>query len=114
MTTQLAAASFAELKKRIETPSGQVAVMGLGYVGLPSGFALHRPEIRVTGFDIDQRKVDTLLKGGSYIYRIPAAEIQEARAHGFEATSDYSLLDADGCDHHLRSHPAQRISRTRS
>jgi UDP-N-acetyl-D-glucosamine dehydrogenase len=47
----------------------------------------------VTGFDIDARKVDTLAKGGSYIYRIAAEEIQAAQAHGFTATSDYSQID---------------------
>jgi UDP-N-acetyl-D-glucosamine dehydrogenase len=41
---------------------------------------------------IDTRKVSTLTEGGSYIFRIPATEIQQARARGFEATSDYSRL----------------------
>src|SRR5207244_11492631 len=41
---------------------------------------------------IDQRKVSTLAQGGSYIFRIPATEIQEARAKGFEATFDYARL----------------------
>jgi UDP-N-acetyl-D-glucosamine dehydrogenase len=48
----------------------------------------------VTGFDIDARKIDTLAKGGSYIYRIAPAEIQAARANGFTSTSDYSQLTA--------------------
>jgi len=48
----------------------------------------------VTGFDIDSRKVDTLAKGGSYIYRITTEEIQAAKAHGFSATSDYSQITA--------------------
>ena len=46
----------------------------------------------MTGFDIDQRKVETLTSGGSYIYRIPPTEIQSARARQFCATSDFSLL----------------------
>jgi UDP-N-acetyl-D-glucosamine dehydrogenase len=46
----------------------------------------------VTGFDIDQRKVDALMAGKSYIYRIPEAEIQEARAGGLVATSDFAKL----------------------
>jgi UDP-N-acetyl-D-glucosamine dehydrogenase len=36
--------------------------------------------------------VTTLSEGGSYIYRIPAAEIQQARTRGFAATADYSRL----------------------
>ena len=46
----------------------------------------------MTGFDIDERKVSTLIKGGSYIVRILPGEIQEARAKGFEATADYARL----------------------
>ncbi len=93
MTTELVTAPFAELKKKIETREARVAVMGLGYVGLPLTLLYTEQKFRVTGFDIDQRKVDTLMKGGTYIYRIPAPEIQEARAKGFEATSDFSRLD---------------------
>ena len=93
MTTELVAAPFDELKKKIELREARVAVMGLGYVGLPLTLLYTEQKFRVTGFDIDQRKVDTLMKGGTYIYRIPAPEIQEARAKGFEATSDFSRLD---------------------
>jgi UDP-N-acetyl-D-glucosamine dehydrogenase len=46
----------------------------------------------VTGFDIDARKVSTLTDGGTYIVRIPATEIAQARGQGFQATSDYSRL----------------------
>jgi UDP-N-acetyl-D-glucosamine dehydrogenase len=49
-------------------------------------------KFKVTGFDIDPRKVDTLAKGGSYIYRITPEEIQAAQANGFGATADYSHL----------------------
>ena len=48
----------------------------------------------MTGFDIDARKVDTLAKGGSYIYRIAAEEVQAAKTSGFEATADFSQLTA--------------------
>ncbi len=84
--------SLAELKNRIELRQARVAVMGLGYVGLPLALLYTEQKFPVTGFDIDQRKVATLTEGGSYIYRIPAAEIQQARAAGFEATSDFSRL----------------------
>ena len=93
MTTQLATAPFAELKNKIELRKARIAIMGLGYVGLPLALLYTGERFRVTGFDIDQRKVDILMKGGTYIYRIPAPEIQEARAKGLEATSDFSRLD---------------------
>ena len=46
----------------------------------------------MTGFDIDQRKVDTLNSGGSYIFRITPGEIQAARTGGLTATSNYTQI----------------------
>jgi UDP-N-acetyl-D-glucosamine dehydrogenase len=93
MTTPLVSTSLsAELKQKIEARQARVAVIGLGYVGLPLALLYTDQKFRVTGFDIDQRKVKTLNEGGSYIYRILAAEIQDARSKGFEATSDYARL----------------------
>jgi UDP-N-acetyl-D-glucosamine dehydrogenase len=81
-----------EFKNKIDSRKARVAVIGLGYVGLPLALLYTEQKFPVTGFDIDSRKVTTLTQGGSYIYRIPATEIQAARAQGFEATSDYSRL----------------------
>jgi UDP-N-acetyl-D-glucosamine dehydrogenase len=93
MTTRTVPATlFSDLKAKIEARQAQVAIMGLGYVGLPLALLYNEQNVPVTGFDIDQRKVDSLKAGESYIYRIPATEIQAARARGFEATSDYSRL----------------------
>ena len=93
MTTQSVPTTlFSELKTKIEARQARVAVIGLGYVGLPLALLYTEQKFPVTGFDIDQRKVSTLAQGGSYIYRIPATEIQEARAQGFEATADYSRV----------------------
>jgi UDP-N-acetyl-D-glucosamine dehydrogenase len=93
MTTQSVPKTlFSELKTKIEARQARVAVIGLGYVGLPLALLYTEQKFPVTGFDIDQRKVATLAQGGSYIYRIPATEIQEARTRGFEATADYSRV----------------------
>jgi UDP-N-acetyl-D-glucosamine dehydrogenase len=83
---------FTELKSKIETRQARVAVIGLGYVGLPLALLYTDQKFPVTGFDIDNRKVDTLAQGGSYIFRIPAEEIQSACGRGFSATSEYSRL----------------------
>jgi len=79
-----------EIKHRIETREARVGVIGMGYVGLPLALLFSEEHFAVTGFDIDPRKVDILNRGGSYIVRIPGAEIHEARKNGFTATSDYS------------------------
>src|ERR1700686_196588 len=86
--------SFDQLKTKIQKRQARVGIIGLGYVGLPLALLYSAQEFQVTGFDVDSRKVETLAKGGSYIYRIAAEEIQAAKAHGFTATADYSQLDA--------------------
>jgi len=85
-------ALFSELKNKIEQKKARVAVIGLGYVGLPLALLYTEQKFSVTGFDIDARKVSTLDQGGSYIFRIPAAEIQAAKKAGFSATAEYSRL----------------------
>src|SRR3954462_13740216 len=87
------ATRFSELKNKIEQRQARVAVIGLGYVGLPLALLYSEQGFPVTGFDIDQRKVSTIAAGGSYIFRIPAPEIQKARRQGFSATSDYTELE---------------------
>lgn len=93
MTTYSASdSSLDQLKQRIEQRQARVGIIGLGYVGLPLALLYSEQKFRVTGFDIDARKIETLAKGGSYIYRIAPEEIQSAQANGFSATSDYSQL----------------------
>jgi len=82
-----------KLKSKIERRQARVGIIGLGYVGLPLALLFSEQKFKITGFDIDQRKVDTLAQGGSYIYRIAAEEIQAAKAQGLSATSDYSRLE---------------------
>jgi UDP-N-acetyl-D-glucosamine dehydrogenase len=93
MSTCISATSlFSRLNNRIDTRQARVGVIGLGYVGLPLALLYTEAKFRVTGFDIDQRKVETLTSGGSYICRIPPTEIQGARSRGFSATTEFSTL----------------------
>jgi UDP-N-acetyl-D-glucosamine dehydrogenase len=93
MSTRITPSNFvAELKTRVSNREARVGIIGLGYVGLPLALLYVGQNLPVTGFDIDQRKVDMLGEGKSYIYRIPAEEIQEARSRGLTATSDFSRL----------------------
>ena len=95
MTSYSAAdTSVDQLKARIQQRQARVGIIGMGYVGLPLALLYSEQKFRVTGFDIDVRKVDTLAKGGSYIYRIAPEEVQAARANGFSATADYSQITA--------------------
>ena len=115
MTTYSAAdASLDQLKTKINERQARIGIIGLGYVGLPLALLYSEQKFKVTGFDIDARKVNTLASGGSYIYRIAPEEIQAAQKQGFSATADYSQLEIDGCNHHLRSHAVERVPRARS
>jgi len=89
----VSATRFSELKSKIEQRQAKVAIIGLGYVGLPLALLYSEQNFPVTGFDIDPRKVSALNSGGSYIFRITAPEIQQARKQGFSATADYSQLE---------------------
>jgi len=81
-----------ELIRRIHSREARIGIVGMGYVGLPLALLFSDARFRVTGFDIDPRKVDTLNTGGTYIVRIPAPEILEAREKGFKATGDYAQI----------------------
>ena len=54
----------------------KVAVIGLGYVGLPLLHLLTKKKINCFGFDIDQRKIELLKKGKSYISDIQNKDLQ--------------------------------------
>jgi len=84
--------SFFELKSKIADRSARIGVIGLGYVGLPLSLLYAAQKFPVTGFDIDERKIQALEEGRSYIYRIPSEEVREARAQRFTATSDFTQL----------------------
>ena len=82
----------AQFLSRIDSRTGKIGVIGLGYVGLPLVLLFSQQKFAITGFDIDTRKVETLSRGGSYIARIEPAHVQAARDHGFTPTTDFSRL----------------------
>jgi UDP-N-acetyl-D-glucosamine dehydrogenase len=94
MSQLIASSLFNELKSRIAARQARVGIIGLGYVGLPLALLYSEQKFPVTGFDIDQRKIDTIANGGTYIFRITPEEIGAARSNGFKATADYSEITA--------------------
>ncbi len=81
-----------ERLERLEARAAKIGVIGLGYVGLPLSLLLSEAGFKVTGFDIDAKKVTDLEAGRSYIFRIAETEIQTARKQGLKATTDFSRL----------------------
>src|SRR5579859_3269378 len=90
MTTTATPTSLEALKRKFETREARIGIVGMGYVGLPLALLFSDQGFRVTGFDIEAAKVDTLNNGGSYIVRILPESIQHAQKSGFCATSDYA------------------------
>jgi UDP-N-acetyl-D-glucosamine dehydrogenase len=71
----------------------KIAVIGLGYVGLPLSLQFARSGVTVLGLDIDRIKVESLNGGRSYIKHISAEDIAEAvRAGKFSAATDLSRV----------------------
>jgi UDP-N-acetyl-D-glucosamine dehydrogenase len=84
--------TLADWIARIESRTARVGIIGLGYVGLPLTLLFSEEGFRVTGFDIDPFKVDTLNAGESYIHRIEPTHIAAAQAVGFAATTDFARI----------------------
>jgi UDP-N-acetyl-D-glucosamine dehydrogenase len=83
----------AQLLAKIESRSATVAVIGLGYVGLPLAVVLADAGHRVVGIDLDSRKVATLQSGASYIEDIPSERVaQLVREERLTATTDFAAL----------------------
>lgn len=87
-----------ELISRIKNREASVAIIGLGYVGLPLVLEFVRVGFPVKGFDIDPAKIKALSAGKSYIKHLPAERIVEANASGrLECTTDFSKLGEMDC-----------------
>ncbi len=83
---------------RLADRSARVAVIGLGYVGLPLALTFcRRGKLAAVGIDVDEGKARAVAQGRSYIRHVDAAEIAEpVRAGRLEATTDFSRAAA--CD----------------
>jgi UDP-N-acetyl-D-glucosamine dehydrogenase len=86
------ASAFESLLPRIAQKQAVVGVIGLGYVGLPLAKAFVEGGFPVLGFDIDERKIELLERGESYLGHIPAAAIAGLKEKRFSATSDFCRL----------------------
>lgn len=78
------------LVSKLASRDAVIGIVGLGYVGLPLVLRFAEVGYKVLGLDIDQRKVDALAEGRSYIEHISADSIAAARAAGFTATADFT------------------------
>lgn len=81
------------LLKKIEKRSIVVGVIGMGYVGLPLAVEKAKAGFKVTGFDVQQAKVDMINQGHNYIGDVVDSDLAELVKRGqFSATTDFSSL----------------------
>lgn len=80
------------LEKRIRDKSARVGIVGLGYVGLPLAIGFAEAGFEVLGFDIQQKRVDLVNKGESYIADIPNNRLSAVAGKRFTATTDQDRL----------------------
>ena len=81
------------LKEKIETKTARVGIVGLGYVGLPLAVEFAKAGFHVTGIDLQQSRVDRLMKGESYVQDVPSGEVAKlVKEHRFDATTDFSVV----------------------
>ncbi|MEO6025317.1 MAG: nucleotide sugar dehydrogenase [Candidatus Binatia bacterium] len=86
-----------ELLDKIRSRKARTGVIGLGYVGLPLAIEFAHAGFHAVGIDVDQRKVDAVNGGTSYIVDTASEEIASLVATGrLSATNDFAVL-AD-CD----------------
>ena len=63
------------LQDKIRSRKARIGVVGLGYVGLPLCVEFAEAGYRVTGIDVDKRKVDGVRAGRSHVEDVPSAEL---------------------------------------
>jgi len=71
----------------------QIAIVGLGYVGLPLALQFARRGIKVLGLDIDTKKIDKIHSGKTYMMHVSADDIaMQVNIGNLEASTDFSRV----------------------
>jgi UDP-N-acetyl-D-glucosamine dehydrogenase len=81
------------LSDKITTRTARVGIVGLGYVGLPLAVEFARAGFSVTGIDVDERKVNELNRGDSYVQDVTGSVLAPlVEASKLAATADFSVI----------------------
>jgi UDP-N-acetyl-D-glucosamine dehydrogenase len=81
------------LQQKLENRTARVAILGLGYVGLPLAVVFAEAGFAVTGIDPDRRKVEQLNQGVSYIQDVSTEQVARLVKSGrLGATADFAAL----------------------
>jgi UDP-N-acetyl-D-glucosamine dehydrogenase len=83
----------ADLVERLRSRTAKPGVIGLGYVGLPLALEFAKAGFDVTGIDLDDRKVQEINAGRSYIADVTAEELSSVVSRRrLRATTDFAVL----------------------
>jgi UDP-N-acetyl-D-glucosamine dehydrogenase len=86
-------ASGASLLEKIQARTARTGVVGLGYVGLPLAVELAKAGFHTTGIDLDERKIQAINEGRSYIPDVTTNDVMELhRAGKLDATTDFAVV----------------------
>lgn len=86
-------ATAQKLLKSLENFQARIGIIGQGYVGLPLAVAFAKRGFRVSGIDLDRRKIESLRKGKSYIEDVPSRDVEELVSKKlFSPTDDFDVL----------------------
>jgi UDP-N-acetyl-D-glucosamine dehydrogenase len=82
-----------KLEDRFKKRDAAVAVIGLGYVGLPLAVEFAAAGFRVHGVDVRERTVAQLARGRSHVQDVPSRQLAPlVRSKSFLPTTDYSVI----------------------
>jgi UDP-N-acetyl-D-glucosamine dehydrogenase len=85
------------LEEKIKNKTVKIGIVGLGYVGLPLALAFAEAGFRVLGFDVQQKRVDWVNQGKSYIADVSNERLSNVLVNGaLEATTDQNRLSEVG------------------
>jgi UDP-N-acetyl-D-glucosamine dehydrogenase len=86
---------FDQLIDRLKNKTARVAILGQGYVGLPLAVVFADAGFEVVGIDPDQRKIDALNRGESYVLDVTSEKISQLIHSGkYRATTDFAEIAA--------------------
>ena len=93
MTEQDFPALAAALRERLRSRQARTGVVGLGYVGLPLAVELGKGGFTAVGIDLDERKVEAIAAGTSYIPDVASADVAAlVQAGKLSATTDFACV----------------------
>ena len=93
-------ALFTGLRNRIKKRRATIAVIGLGYVGLPLAVEMAKAGQKDYGIDVNDEKVRSVKRGVSYVQDVKSSDLKKVvKAGKLIATTDYSVIsEADAID----------------